>query len=204
MITIFAPRQRMSGTLASVTGRRGAATPAIAALLAIALCVAVGAGGMAVAQDAPVAPAPDAGGIGDDLLEEAPGSSPQGEADTQDGAAEAPAFGGGARDFLDANEFRRRYENKTVHLLFGNDHYGSEYYLPDDRSIWIAADGPCQLGDWAYVSPQFCFQYGDDGPHCWTVYDQGGQTYAESVDGLVLRIYAVEERPLTCDPGLFS
>lgn len=111
---------------------------------------------------------------------------------------------GGERRFLDANEFRARYENMTVHLLDGDLHYGSEYYMPGDQSIWIAFDGPCQLGDWAYVTPEFCFQYGDSGPHCWTIFDSGGETYAESVDGFLLRIYAVEERPLQCDPELFS
>lgn len=168
---------------------------------ALAVGLAIGGAVAAAAQDGPAAaPAQQSAPIerGGESLEEGPGAS------GDPGPGEAPAFGGGARDYLDAREFRRRYENKTVHLLFGSDHYGSEYYLPNDRSIWIAADGPCQLGDWSYVTPQFCFQYGNDGPHCWTVFDQEGETYAESVEGLRLRIYAVEERPLNCDPGLFS
>ncbi len=109
-----------------------------------------------------------------------------------------------ARRYLDAAEFRTRYENKTVHLMAGGRHYGSEYYLPGDKSIWIGDGGPCQKGVWAYVTPQFCFQYGDNGPHCWTVFDANGVTYAQSIDGLVLEIYAVDKKPLSCAPELFS
>lgn len=108
------------------------------------------------------------------------------------------------RRYLDADEFRLRYQNKTVHLTAGERHYGSEYYLPGDRTVWIGDGGPCQKGVWAFVTPQFCFQYEASGPHCWTVFDSGDVTYALSVDGLLLEVYAVDERPLTCDPELFS
>lgn len=126
------------------------------------------------------------------------------QAQTEPGPLSPPVEG---RRYLDAAEFRRRYENTTVHLLDQNGHYGSEFYLPGDRTVWIAQQGPCQRGEWAYVAPQFCFTYenGASGPHCWTVFDSEGETYVQSIDtGLILRIYSVDERPLQCDPGLFT
>lgn len=109
----------------------------------------------------------------------------------------------GRRD-ITADEFRAAFEHKTVHLSTNGFHYGSEYYLPGDRSVWIAFDGPCRLGSWTYEGSRFCFRYEADGPYCWRVFVEGGVYYAESVDGLVLRIYSVDEKPLTCDPELFS
>lgn len=117
-------------------------------------------------------------------------------------APEAPAPAD--RRYIEAQEFRDAFENKTVHLTSGGLHYGSEYYLPGDRSVWIGAGGPCRRGEWAYRGDLFCFSYGPDGPHCWRVFESGGDYFAESLEGLVLRIYSVEERPLNCDPGLFS
>lgn len=109
-----------------------------------------------------------------------------------------------ARRYIQAQEFRDAFENKTVHLTSGGLHYGSEYYLPGDRSVWIGSGGPCRRGEWAYQGDLFCFTYGPDGPHCWRVFESGGAYFAESLEGLVLKIYSVEERPLNCDPGLFS
>lgn len=108
------------------------------------------------------------------------------------------------RRYIQAQEFRDAFENRTVHLTSGGLHYGSEYYLPGDRSVWIGAGGPCRRGEWAYQGDLFCFTYGPDGPHCWRVFESGGEYFAESLEGLVLKIYSVEERPLNCDPGLFS
>lgn len=118
-----------------------------------------------------------------------------------------PGFGPpeAMRRYLDGAEFRSRYENKTIHLMLGLQHFGSEYYLPGDRSVWIGQGGPCQVGEWAYVTPQFCFQYETSGPHCWTVFDVDSTTFAQAVDGgLILRVYAIDEKPLSCDPELFG
>lgn len=109
-----------------------------------------------------------------------------------------------ARHDLTPEEFRQAFEGKTVHLSTGDVHYGSEYYMPGDRSLWIAGDGPCRQGVWSHRSGLFCFRYAEDGPYCWRVFESAGVYYAESLEGLVLRIYAVEEKPLTCDPELFS
>ena len=109
-----------------------------------------------------------------------------------------------ARRDLDADAFRRAFEGKTVHLSSGDMHYGSEYYMPGDRSLWIASQGPCRLGSWTYEAGLFCFRYAEDGPYCWRVYESGGTYFAESMEGLVLEIYAVEEKPLQCDPELYS
>lgn len=110
----------------------------------------------------------------------------------------------GDRIYLDAAAFRAAFEGKTVHLSSGGVHYGSEYYLPGDRSVWIAANEPCRPGDWYFDRGRFCFQYAAEGPYCWFVFQRGDRFFAESMDGFELQIYAVEERPLTCDPQLFS
>lgn len=176
-----------------VSGFGTPAEPARAAgavFCAAVLAVAVSA---ASAQAQSGAPAPS-----DDRLELEEG--PEAGAAVDD----APPGAFAAPTYLDANEFRRRYENKTVHVLLGDDHYGSEYYMPGDESIYVGVDGACQRGEWSYVTPQFCFQYGSDGPHCWLVFDLEGETYHESIDGLRLRIYATEDTPLTCDPDLIG
>ncbi|MEO1121052.1 MAG: hypothetical protein AAFW88_07335 [Pseudomonadota bacterium] len=108
------------------------------------------------------------------------------------------------RRYIDAEEFRARFENHTVHLTLRGRHYGSEYYLPGDRSIWIAAEGPCEDGVWDYAQTVFCFRYPGHSESCWRVFEAQGSFWAESVQGLLLRIVAVEARPLNCQPELFS
>lgn len=109
-----------------------------------------------------------------------------------------------ARTYLTPEEFRAAFENRTAHLHASNIHYGSEYYLPGDRTIWVPDDGPCKPGVWTYTQGLYCFQYDNPTQHCWTVFESGGVIFAESVGGLLLEVYSVEERPLQCDPGLFS
>lgn len=108
------------------------------------------------------------------------------------------------RVYLEPDAFRALFEGKTIHVTRNGEHYGSEYYKPGDRTVWIADQGPCRPGVWYYEAPQFCFRYGDDGPHCWTVFRRGDAFYAESTFGVELKINAVEERPLSCDPELLS
>lgn len=109
------------------------------------------------------------------------------------------------RRVFDAADFRAAFEERTIHLIGPSGlHYGSEYYAPGDRTIWIPADGPCLPGDWWFEGDRMCFQYPDSGPHCWLVYEEAGEVYVLSNDGLLLRIVSVEERPLQCDPELLS
>lgn len=105
------------------------------------------------------------------------------------------------RRYLDAEDFRTRYENRTVHLSLGPDHYGSEQYLPDDITVWIFRDGRCQRGTWTYADQLFCFNYDPSAPDsCWRVFDGDGATWAETDDrALALRIYKVEREPLACN-----
>ncbi|MEM9725098.1 MAG: hypothetical protein AAF909_06530 [Pseudomonadota bacterium] len=108
------------------------------------------------------------------------------------------------RIYLDAAGFRALFEGKTVHLSSEGRHYGSEYYKSGDRSVWVATDQPCRPGVWYYETPNICFQYDDDGPHCWRVFQRGEGLFAESTDGFVLDIYAVDEKPISCAPELLS
>lgn len=148
----------------------------------------------ALALAAALAPAPAA------AQSSLPETPPEAER-ADDPAAPAP---GGPRRYLTPDEFRVAFENKTVHLQSGPNHYGSEFYLPGDRTVWIGRGQPCKAGVWTYSEPLYCFRYEDPGEHCWRVFESGGAFFAESIDGLLLEVYAVEERPLTCDPELFS
>lgn len=162
-----------------------AAAPWALALLAAALLAAPFPGADARAET-PLTPAPP--------IEEA---SPD--------ADEIESFEAGERVYLDAEQFRAAFEGKTVHLSDGRNHYGSEQYLPGDRALWKADRGVCREGEWRYAAPLFCFRYAEDGPHCWRVFRSGGGFFAESGDGgLLLEIYDVSERPLSCAPELSS
>lgn len=136
--------------------------------------------------------------------------------------AQAPNGGGGAapggnpynigpppaeaeRRYLNADDFRARFENRTVHLSLGPDHYGSEQYLSGDRTVWIFRDGRCQNGDWTFGAGLFCFRYDEARESCWRVFDARGATYAETADRtLTLKIYKVEKEPLSCRPDLVT
>lgn len=136
------------------------------------------------AEDPPLTPAP-----------------PREEAAPEAGALESVPP---ERAYLDADAFRAAFEGKTVHLTDGALHYGSEHYLPGDKALWQGAGGPCRQGAWVYTNPLFCFTYTGDGPHCWRVFQAGDVYYAESTDGLLLRIYQIDASPLDCAPALLS
>lgn len=173
--------------------RRGVGSALIAAVLAASLAPLAPAARADVANQPPGLP---------DLREPLPTPGPDAAPALEPGLGVVPDELG--RRYIDAAEFRRAFENRTVHLSSGSLHYGSEYYLPGDRAIWVVDGGPCRRGEWTYQTPLFCFTYGEDGPHCWRVFESDGVYYAESIDGLLLEIYAVEEQPLSCDPELFS
>lgn len=110
-----------------------------------------------------------------------------------------------ARTYLDAARFRALFEGKTIHLTADNLYYGSEYYIPGDRSVWVFNGGGCQNGKWVYTAAQeFCFTYGSEVPSCWRVFESGGNYYAEAFDGLLLRVAEISNEPLSCEPELLS
>lgn len=117
-----------------------------------------------------------------------------------------PAVGSSVdqRVYLDADAFRALFEGKTLHLSADGLHYGSEYYQEGDKAIWIAAGQPCRSGYWYYRQDQICFQYEDDGPFCWRIFKSQDDFFAESTDGFQLRIYAIEDKPLSCQSELLS
>lgn len=110
----------------------------------------------------------------------------------------------GRRIYLDDDGFRALFEGKTVHLSYNGRYFGSEYYKKGDRSVWVQVTQPCMPGHWYYEKPHFCFQYGDVGPFCWKVFRRGESIFAEALNGFELKVDAVDEKPLTCDPELLS
>lgn len=109
-----------------------------------------------------------------------------------------------ARDYLDAAAFRAAFEGRTIHLTWNGAYYGSEQYLPGDRSIWTMRGGECQPGFWVYEREIVCFTYETSPTSCWRVFRSDGSVYAESVDGLLLKIVSVTDEPLNCAPDLLS
>lgn len=107
------------------------------------------------------------------------------------------------RVLLDEDAFRAAFEGRTMHLrsVQGGAYYGSEEFLPGHRSVWSRAGNECQDGVWSYseTTRQICFNYGDGGPYCWYVYQEGDAYYVESANSLlILEIYSVEDAPLPC------
>ncbi|MCI4662879.1 MAG: hypothetical protein MRY63_13795 [Neomegalonema sp.] len=109
------------------------------------------------------------------------------------------------RNYIDAAQFRSAFEGRTIHVALGQMYYGAEYYMPGDRSVWIFNGGHCQLGHWTYQQRQFCFTYDASGPSCWRVFqNQGGTYFAESPDGLVLKVIEISDAPLSCSNDFVS
>lgn len=109
-----------------------------------------------------------------------------------------------AREYMDAEAFRSAFEGRTIHLTWNGAYYGSEQYLPGDRSVWTARGGECQPGFWVYDQQLICFTYATSPTSCWRVFRSSGSVYAESIDGLLLKIVSVTDQPLNCEPDLLS
>jgi hypothetical protein len=110
-------------------------------------------------------------------------------------AAEAP---------LTAAEFDAYVTGKTI--SFGNtgdQTFGVEMYLPNQRVIWSATPGVCTNGVWYESKGDICFKYdGDPEPKCWAVYaDPNGlrAVYTTRPDTTVIFEATDEVQPLICD-----
>ncbi|MCI4664780.1 MAG: hypothetical protein MRY74_08660 [Neomegalonema sp.] len=154
------------------------------------------------ARPAPAAPKTPAPAT-PDAKTEAPATDRGTETPPTDKPSDADA---GARQLIGAEEFRRLFEGKTAHLREQSGvYYGSEQFLPGDRSVWTLRGETCQDGVWTHTAErQYCFTYGADGPHCWFMYRRGGKLYAESTGGLVLEIFKVDRKPVGCQADRLS
>ena len=104
------------------------------------------------------------------------------------------------RTYINAADFRTLFEGRTIVVTHNGQYYGSEQYFPGDKSLWTLRGGECEAGVWTYSDPLFCFDYGFGASSCWRIFESGGEYFAEGVDGMLLRIAQIHDKPLRCTP----
>lgn len=112
--------------------------------------------------------------------------------------AQSPDTPEATRRYLDDHAFEKLFGNRSVHLTLNGEYYGSEHYYPGKKTVWAFRDGPCTPGVWTFQKRTFCFSYPNQAPSCWRVFEEGGDYFAESIEGLLLRIDSVTSEPLDC------
>lgn len=112
----------------------------------------------------------------------------------------------GAAEPMSEAEFRDFTEGWTLH--FENEagvYYGSEQYLPGNRTIWLPTGGRCEHGVWAGDRDGICFLY-ESGASCWRVFTEPDEgLVAVNSDGVLrLRLKARLRAPVLCpeEPGV--
>ncbi|KIC07586.1 hypothetical protein RA19_23385 [Leisingera sp. ANG-M1] len=96
---------------------------------------------------------------------------------------------------LNAEQFDRYTQGRTLFYGFGGAMYGVERYLPGRRVIWSFLDGKCQEGSWYEDNGQICFLYQDRAdPQCWSFeLTPGGLTARFENDPAATELYEAEE-----------
>lgn len=107
-----------------------------------------------------------------------------------------------AQSPLNANEFQRYTEGKTLFFGLEGEAYGVERYRPNRRVTWSFLDGRCKDGEWFPSGDQICFVY-EDSPdqHCWQFFLQNGQLVARFGNNPEdLPVYETQEqdKPMMC------
>ena len=114
----------------------------------------------------------------------------------------APAW---AETPMTGDEFQALVEGKTLTFAADSTPYGIEYYAPDRRVIWSAAEGECITGEWfeetTPTGPNICFVYeGNPEAQCWQVFDVDGKIRPDLMHrpGTTVLYEAIESEPLIC------
>ncbi|MGB0411008.1 MAG: hypothetical protein ACPGFA_05430 [Pikeienuella sp.] len=127
-----------------------------------------------------------------------------------------------ASDPMTAEEFRALTEGYTLHVEDeSGDHFGSDQFPGDNRSIWLPSGGSeCLNGVWAPVEDKICFLYESGDLSCWQVFRESPENGPETVrfhavpvtddaeneapeanTALVLRLTKRDKRPVVCSEG---
>lgn len=110
-----------------------------------------------------------------------------------------------AEEVVTGEEFRALAEGQTLHFELGGGPYGSEQYLPGNRTLWRFGTEECEEGVWWEEAGTICFRY-DSNPvsQCWIVTRRNGDVFARTVDDAdgsgELRLARRDREPLAC-PG---
>ncbi len=112
---------------------------------------------------------------------------------------------GAAEERLSGEAFRELSEGYTLHFDLDGTHFGSEQYLPGQRSLWRFGEDGCERGVWFERDGAICFSYdGQPDLQCWVVARRDGQVFVRTIDdaeGLAeLRMTRRDREPLAC-PG---
>ncbi|SNR26225.1 hypothetical protein [Puniceibacterium sediminis] len=79
-----------------------------------------------------------------------------------------------AQSPMSGAEFDDYATGKTLYFGLGEQSYGVEEYLPDQRVRWSFLDGECKEGTWYEDAGQICFVYENEPtPQCWSFFKDG-------------------------------
>jgi hypothetical protein len=114
-----------------------------------------------------------------------------------------PGLPAAADEVLDGTAFRELAEGWTLHFELDGRLFGSEQYLPGDRTIWRPGTEGCERGVWWEQSGAICFAYeGQPAPQCWIMTRRNGDIFArtvEDIDGTgEIRMSGRDRAPLAC------
>ncbi|MEM7547375.1 MAG: hypothetical protein AAF367_17740 [Pseudomonadota bacterium] len=106
---------------------------------------------------------------------------------------------GGGDSLIGLGEWTRLTSGKTVYYSIDGEYQGKEYYAPGEAFlVFIAPDGQCIEGVWAYTDGRFCFSYGADF-QCFAHLRRGEKLFSRpDTGGAEQEIERIVEEPLTC------
>ncbi len=116
-------------------------------------------------------------------------------------------FGGAlaAQEPMTPAEFGAMAESYTLYFSENGNHYGSEQYLSDRRTVWRDSNGRCVNGKWSDIDGAMCFVYDDDsGVHCWTLSREGERIFVLSTNDpperppTLLELSRKDDVPISC------
>ena len=110
-----------------------------------------------------------------------------------------------AEGIVTPEAFQSLSQGKTLHFNFAGQHFGSEQYFNDRKSLWKPAQGDCDYGYWFPKDQQICFAYESwPDPICWLFVERSGTYFArqtDNPDGVdEIELVARDDQPLNC-PG---
>jgi hypothetical protein len=122
------------------------------------------------------------------------------------GVAQAQAQ---AQALMTPEAFEAMAVGRTLHFEREGVPFGSERYLPGQRTLWQFDGGLCVAGRWRVKDGAFCFAYeGEPAEHCWFVRSDGEALSAHLLQdgfetGFVIELDRVDSAPLDCpNPGV--
>lgn len=103
---------------------------------------------------------------------------------------------------MNADEFDRYTQGKTLYFYSQGQAYGVERYKKDRRVTWSFLDGECREGEWYPQGRFICFVYEDNpDPQCWTFFREPGglrALFEDNPQGTELYEASDSDEPMLC------